>query len=185
MIEKNKVASIEYEVVDTQTNNLVDSNKNGAPIEFLIGANQMIAGLENALLGAKVGDEVEVEVKPQDAYGLYQAELIQEVPKEQFEGIDLKEGMTLFGQSDDGQTAQVIVKGFNDNVVMIDYNHPLAGKTLGFKVKVLDVRDASELEILQGRVDRGGCGCGSGGGGCCGGGGQHHHHGGGGGCGCH
>ena len=67
---------------------------------------------------------------------------------------------------------------------MIDYNHPLAGKTLSFDVTILDVREATEAEVLQGGVG-GGCGCGSGGGhgggGCCGGGGHSH---GGGGCGC-
>lgn len=172
MIEKNKVASIEYEVIDTQSGNLIDSNKGGAPLEFLVGANQVIAGLENALLGKKTGEVIKTEIKPEDAYGVYQADLIQEVAREQFSGIDLKEGMTLFGQSDDGQTTQVIVKGFNDEVVIIDYNHPLAGKALSFEVKVLGVRDASELEILQGGVG-GGCGCGSEGG---------HSHGGGGGC---
>ncbi len=182
MIENNKVVSIEYEVKDASNHNVLDSNKSGAPLEFLIGANQVISGLENALLGKKVGDNLSISIAPEDAYGLYQAELIQEVERSQFEGIELKEGMTLFGQSDDGQSAQVVVKDFNDSVVIIDYNHPLAGKTLAFEVKVLDVRDASEMEILQGGVG-GGCGCSSGGhdhhhggGGCCGGGG--------GGCGC-
>ncbi|MGI0406778.1 FKBP-type peptidyl-prolyl cis-trans isomerase [Helicobacter himalayensis] len=177
MIEKNKVVSIEYEVIDTQSGDIIDSNKGGAPLEFLVGANQVIAGLENALLGKKTGEVIKTEIKPEYAYGVYQADLIQEVAREQFSGIDLKEGMTLFGQSDDGQTAQVIVKGFNDEVVIIDYNHPLAGKALSFEVKVLGVRDASELEILQGGVG-GGCGCGSEGGhdhsgrgGCCGSGG--------------
>ncbi len=182
MIAHNKVVTIEYEVSDTQSKEIIDSNKSGAPLEFLVGANQIISGLENALMGAKAGDKLSVEVKPEDAYGVYQPDWIQEVARDQFEGIDLKVGMTLFGQNDDGQTAQVIVKDFNDNAVIIDYNHPLAGKTLNFNINVLDVRDATETEILQGNVG-GGCGCGSGGG--------HHHHdgggccgGGGGSCGC-
>ncbi|WP_394955005.1 peptidylprolyl isomerase [uncultured Helicobacter sp.] len=176
MIAHNKVVSIEYEVSDAASKEVIDSNKSGAPLEFLVGANQIISGLENALMGAKTGDKLSVEVKPEDAYGVYQPDLIQEIARDQFEGIDLKAGMTLFGQSDDGQTAQVIVKDFNDQIVIIDYNHPLAGKTLNFNISVLDVRDATEMEILQGGVG-GGCGCGSGGGhhheggGCCGGGG--------------
>lgn len=174
MITQNKVVSIEYEVSDARNNEVIDSNKDGTPLEFLVGANQIISGLENALMGAKSGDKLSIEVKPEDAYGIYQADLIQERTRDQFEGIDLRVGMTLFGQSDDGQTAQVIVKDFNDQVVIIDYNHPLAGKTLNFNVSVLDVRDATEMEILQGGVG-GGCGCGTGGG-------HHHHHDNGGGC---
>ena len=178
MIAQNKVVSIEYEVFNQEDNALLDSNKGGSPLEFLVGSGQVISGLEDALMGAKA------TIKPEDAYGIYNSDFIHEVPREQFEGIDLKAGMTLFGQSEDGQTVQVIVKDFNDKAVMVDYNHPLAGKTLSFDVTILDVREATEAEILQGGIG-GGCGCGSGGGhgggGCCGGGGHSH---GGGGCGC-
>lgn len=179
MITQNKIVSIEYEVFNQADNALLDSNKGGAPLEFLVGSGQVINGLENALMGASAGDNIKATIAPEDAYGIYQSDFVQEVPREQFEGIELKAGMTLFGQGEDGQTIQVSVKDFNDKMVMIDYNHPLAGKTLQFDVKILDVREATEMEILQGGVG-GGCGCGSGGGGgCCGGGGHS-----GGGCGC-
>lgn len=179
MITQNKIVSIEYEVVDQANGTLIDSNKGGTPLEFLVGSGQVIIGLENAIMGANIGDNIQATVAPEDAYGIYQSDFVQEIPRDQFEGIDLKAGMTLFGQSEDGQTAQVIVKDFNDDIVIIDYNHPLAGKTLCFEAKILDVREATEMEILQGGV-KGGCGCGTGGGhgsggGCCGGGG---------GCGC-
>lgn len=180
MITQNKVVSMEYEVFNQEDNTLLDSNKGSSPLEFLVGSGQIISGLENALMGAKVGENLKATIKPEDAYGIYKSDFIQEVPREQFEGIDLKAGMTLFGQSEDGQTVQVIVKDFNDKNVMVDYNHPLAGKTLQFNVTILDVREATEAEILRGGVG-GGCGCGSGGGGCCGGGGHSHDEGG---CGC-
>ena len=174
MIAQNKIVSIEYEVFNQADNTLLDSNKNGAPLEFLVGSGQVISGLENALMGASIGDNVKATIAPEDAYGTYQSDFVQEVAREQFEGIELKAGMTLFGQGEDGQTVQVSVKDFND--------HPLAGKTLNFDVKIIDVREATEMEILQGGVG-GGCGCSSGGGhsggGCCGGGGHS-----GGGCGC-
>lgn len=179
MIAENKVVSIEYEVFNNADNALLDSNKGGSPLEFLVGSGQVISGLESALMGAKIGDNVKATIEPEFAYGVYQSDFVQEVPREQFEGIELKAGMTLFGQGEDGQTVQVSVKDFNDTNVIIDYNHPLAGKTLNFDVKVIDVREATEMEILQGAG--GGCGCGSGGGGCCGGGGHHHGEGG---CGC-
>ena len=184
-IKHNKVTAIEYSVRDKESNELIDTNVDGKPLEFLVGSGQIIAGLESALIGKGAGDSLVVEVKPEDAYGVYKVEFLQEVPREQFEGIDLKVGMTLFGQGENGQSVQVVVKDFNDKMVMIDYNHPLAGKTLLFDVKILDVRDATEQEILSGGVGMGGCGCGSG----CG---CHteedDHHGGGGcgsGCGCH
>ena len=138
-----------------------------------MGSGQVISGLENALMGANIGDNVKATVRPEDAYGVYQSDFIQEIPRDQFQGIDLKVGMTLFGQGEDGQTVQVSVKDLSDTAVMVDYNHPLAGKTLNFDVKVIDVREATEMEILQGGVG-GGCGCGSGG--------EHEHHHGGGGC---
>ncbi|MCE3039826.1 FKBP-type peptidyl-prolyl cis-trans isomerase [Helicobacter anatolicus] len=182
MIENNKVVSIEYSVKDKETLDLIDSNVDGKPLDFLMGASQVIIGLEKALLGKSIGDKMQVEVQPEDAYGVHRVDFLQEVPREQFEGIELKNGMTLFGQGEHGETVQVIVRDFNEKVVMIDYNHPLAGKTLIFDVTILDVRDATEQEILNGGVGMsGGCGChdhgddhhGEGGG-CCGGG-----------CGCH
>lgn len=178
-IETNKVVSIEYEVMDFDTKEIVDSNIGAKPLEFLVGAGQVVTGLEKAIVGAEVGKKLEIEVKPEEAYGLYRSDFLQEVPKDQFEGIELQIGMTLFGQAENGQTVQVSVKDFSENMVMIDYNHPLAGKTLLFNITVLDSREPTEEEIIAGS---GGCGCGSGHhhghqeGGCCGGGS--------GGCGC-
>lgn len=182
--ETNKVVAIEYEVMDFDTKEIVDSNIGTKPLEFLIGSGQVITGLEKAIIGADVGKKLEVKIEPEEAYGLYRNDFLQEVPKEQFEGIELQKGMTLFGQGEDGQTVQVVVKDFSDMMVMIDYNHPLAGKTLLFNIIVLDFREPTEQEIIAGGVG-GGCGCGNsenkqnghhGEGGCCGGGN--------GGCGC-
>lgn len=192
MSKTNQVVSILYEVRDAKENQVIDSNLESKPLEFLLGAGQVISGLEKAVANAKKGDKLNLSIAPEDAYGIYQPDFLQEVPKEQFEGISLQKGMTLFGQAEDGQTVQVVVKDFNDSIVMIDYNHPLAGKTLLFNVEITDMREATPDEVLQGRA----------GGGCCGGGcgdisqsadsmGEHHHehnHGGGGccgGCGCH
>ncbi|STO97260.1 peptidylprolyl isomerase [Helicobacter canis] len=182
--EQKQVVAIFYEVKDADTQDIIDSNVTSRPLEFLLGAGQVISGLEQAVLGAKKGDKLNLSIAPEDAYGVYQADFVQEVPKDQFDGIVLEKGMTLFGQAEDGQTVQVVVKDFNDSSVMIDYNHPLAGKTLLFDVEIVDMRDATADEILQGYV----------GGGCCGGGScdtSHHDHGdsgccgGGGSCGCH
>lgn len=176
-VENNHLVSINYAVTDKDSAELLD--KNEKPFSFVMGRKQVIFGLENALLGKKVGDKFSVEVAPKDAYGERNTDFFQEVPKEQFSGIELVKGMTLFGQSEDGETAQVVVSEIGENSVIIDYNHPLAGKTLLFEVEVLDSKIPSDDEILALETQAHGHSCG-GGEGCCGG--EHHTESG---CGCH
>ncbi len=160
----NKVVSIEYVLTDNEGNEL-DSNKGSRPLEFLVGAGQIIKGLEDALMGMQKGESKDVKVAPEDAYGVYNDDALRVFPKEQFADIELSAGMSLFGQTEEGHTIQVTVKDFNDESVTIDYNHPLAGKELLFAVSIVDVRDASEDEINNGCVcdneSESGC-CGSG-----------------------
>jgi FKBP-type peptidyl-prolyl cis-trans isomerase SlyD len=147
-IEQNQIVSIEYEVKDGDT--VVDSNVGGAPLVFMFGKGQIIPGLETGIANMNVGDKTEVTVKPEDAYGEYNKDATQEVPKDQFAGIDLEEGMTLYGQGEDGSTVQVIVKEIGQETVIIDFNHPLAGKTLVFNVAINNIREASEEEVMTG-----------------------------------
>jgi len=163
---KNSVVAIEYEVKEAGTTEIVDSNKGSAPLEFITGIGQIIPGLENALVGMDINENGDILVKAEEAYGQFNPEAIQDVPKDQFDGIELEEGMMLYGQGEQGETIQVVVKSFNDEMVTIDYNHPLAGKDLMFTVSVLDVRDATDEEIATGQVggahcEDGSCGCGS------------------------
>lgn len=175
-VENGKMIAIEYRVRNQESNEVVDENVGGEPLEFLMGASQVIVGLEKGLEGMSEGESKEIVVSPEDAYGEYRIDFLQEVPREQFEGIDLKEGMTLFGHGEDGRSVQVIVKSFNDKSVMIDYNHPLAGATLVFDVTIKGIREATDADFM---AMGGGCGCGGhhgedhhhGEGGCCGGGG--------------
>ena len=169
---ENSVVGIEYEVKDAQTGETVDSNKGQAPLEFITGKGHIIPGLEKALVGMSEGESADVLVKAAEAYGEVNPEAVQTLPHEQFEGIDLKEGMTLYGQGENGETVQVTVKSFNDNEVTIDFNHPLAGKDLMFTVNVVSSREATPEEAATGQVG-GGHGGGHGGGSC------------GSGCGCH
>jgi len=170
----NKVYSVEY-TVKNEAGEVVDSNVGAAPLEFISGKQQMIPGFEKAVTEMNVGEEKEVKIPSSESYGEYREDLCQVVPKEQFEGIELKEGMTLYGQGPDGQTVAVTVKSFDDKEVTIDYNHPLAGQDLTFTIKVLNEREATADEVLAGQVggasccstdghggDQGGCGCGTG-----------------------
>jgi FKBP-type peptidyl-prolyl cis-trans isomerase SlyD len=169
-IEQNQIVSLEYEVRDGDK--VVDSNIGGQPLVFMFGKGQIIPGLENGISNMSIGEKGDLLVKSADAYGEYNAEAMQEVPKDQFAGIELSEGMTLYGQGEDGGTVQVIVKDIKDESVVIDFNHPLAGKDLMFTVAINNIRDASAEEAMTGipaenKQDDEGC-CGTGGGSSCG-----------------
>lgn len=171
-IETNQIVSIEYEVRDGST--VVDSNVGGRPLTFMFGKGQIIPGLEDGIKHMSMGEKSDVLVKAVDAYGEYNPEAQQELPREQFAGIDLNIGMTLYGQGEDGGTVQVMVKDIKDDSVVIDFNHPLAGKDLMFTVTISSLRDATPEEAMTGipeenKVESSGC---------CGSGGNH-------GCGCH
>lgn len=168
-IQDNQVVSIEYKAVDVGSGEVVDSNIGSHPLEFLVGRNQIIIGLENAIRGLSNGDSSDILVKAADGYGEYNSEAVEVLPREQFAGIDLVNGMTLYGQSEDGQSIPVTVKEYTETEVTIDFNHPMAGKDLMFSVKILDVRDADDSEITSGCVTsygHGGGSCGTGGGSC-------------------
>ncbi|HIC12620.1 MAG TPA: peptidylprolyl isomerase [Sulfurimonas sp.] len=147
-IEANQIVSIEYEVKDGDK--VVDSNIGGAPLVFMFGKGQIIPGLENGIVNMNAGDKADVLVEPADAYGEYKDDATQEVPADQFAGVQLEIGMTLYGQDEDGGTTQVTVKEFGGDTVTIDFNHPLAGKTLMFTVSVNSVREATADEAMTG-----------------------------------
>ncbi len=194
----SKVIGIEYTLKDANSGEQLDTNIGMQPLEFISGKGQIIPGLEDKLVKMSLNEEAEVLVEPAEAYGEYNDEAVQSLPKEQFSGIELAQGMTLYGTGEHGETVQVVVKEFNDEEVTIDYNHPMAGKSLMFNVAIVSLRDATEEEIqtgFVGGVPAGGCCGGHSHGsseGCCGGeghgsddgccGGEKHSHGG---CGCH
>jgi len=161
----NKVISIEYRLTDPATGEELDSNIGQPPLEFITDKQHIIPGLENKLIAMEKGEVADVLVEAKDGYGEYIEELIQILPKEQFTGIDLVEGMPLYGTDENGQTIQVTVKSLTETDVTIDHNHPMAGRDLMFNVTVLDIRDATQEEIDTGIVGgehHDSCGCGSG-----------------------
>ena len=166
IIENDSVVAFSYELRDKATNEVLDSSAGRDPLEYMAGRGHIIPGLESQMMGMKSGDSAQITVPAVEAYGEYDAAMVDTRPVEQFAGIDLAEGMVLYGQSEDGQTIQVIVKSFNDQDVVLDFNHPLAGKDLVFDVTVESVREATPHEALSGQVQQKGHGCGSGGCGC-------------------
>ncbi|EMY2788444.1 peptidylprolyl isomerase [Campylobacter jejuni] len=190
-IEKNSVVSMFYELKDANTNEVLESNLYSQPISFILGKGQILESLEEEVMKLDCPSNADVVIKKEKGLGEYDENAVQTLPKEQFAGIDLKVGMELFGEGENGETVRVTVKEIGENDVTIDYNHPYAGRDLLFSLNIVDARAASEDEILTGIIAGShSCGCGSGhghdhhhghgGGGCCGGGGGC-----GCGCGCH
>ncbi|MDK2779033.1 MAG: peptidylprolyl isomerase [Pseudomonadota bacterium] len=151
-IAQQKVVTIHYKVVDVDSGEVIDSSEGGQPMTYLHGAQNIIPGLEAALEGKSVGDELEVTIAPEDAYGEYSDERVQKVPMEAFQGVEKVEpGMAFTAQTEHGPI-NLIVTEVDEAVVTVDANHPLAGKSLQFSVKVESVRDASEEELTHGHV---------------------------------
>lgn len=151
-IAQHKVVTIHYKVVDVDSGEVIDSSEGGQPMTYLHGAQNIIPGLEQALEGKQVGDEFEVTVAPADAYGEYSDERVQQVPMAAFEGVEKVEpGMAFTAQTEHGPVS-LIVTEVDEATVTVDANHPLAGKSLQFSVKIESVRDASEEELAHGHV---------------------------------
>lgn len=151
MIENNKVVAIDYSVTD-EANQLIDTSEGREPLKYLHGAGNIIPGLEQALTGKQAGDEFEVTVAPEQAYGQHNPANVQQVPVSAFQGVEnIEVGMSFTAQGENGNF-QVTVTAIEGETVTVDANHPLAGKTLTFKGVVREVREASAEEIEHGHV---------------------------------
>jgi len=152
-IKPNTVVSFHYTAKDRETGEIYDSSfQRGEPIKVLIGANQIIPGLERRLLGLAKGQEAVVEVPAEEAYGERNPELIQVLPREFFEGIELQKGLHLQMRTPEGHTVYLVVVDFDENSVTVDMNHPLAGRDLVFEIKIEDVREATPEELAHGHA---------------------------------
>jgi FKBP-type peptidyl-prolyl cis-trans isomerase SlyD len=150
-IANNAVVAIDYTLRDTE-GEVIDASPEGQPLQYLHGAGNIIPGLEKALEGREAGEDVDVSIPPEEAYGERDDRLQQDVPRSMFEGVDnIEAGMRFQAQTQSG-TQVVTVAAVSGDQVTVDANHPLAGQTLNFKVKVSDVREASDEEIEHGHV---------------------------------
>jgi FKBP-type peptidyl-prolyl cis-trans isomerase SlyD len=145
------VVSIEYTL--TVDGEVVDASEENEPLEYLQGYQNIIPGLEREMAGMKIGDSKNVNVKPKDGYGEVDPEALIEIPRSEFpKDFELKPGVDLQLQNQDGELLNAVIISVNGNKVKLDLNHPLAGKELFFKVKVVDLREASEEELEHGHV---------------------------------
>ena len=109
-----------------------DSNEGKDALSFEVGAGQVIKGFDDAVVGMKVGENKSITIKPEEAYGERHEEMVIKIPKNQFQGEEVKEGMMV--SSNTGMQATVVA--VNENDVTLDFNFPLAGKTLKFDIKI-------------------------------------------------
>lgn len=151
-IDDKTVVSIHY-TLKNDTGEVLDTSEGEAPLAYLQGASNIVAGLENALLGKQAGDKLDVNVSPEDGYGPQREELVQKVPHENFQGVgsEIQVGMQFMAQAPWGEQP-VTVLAVEEDGVTLDGNHPLAGQTLNFAVEVVEVRAATEEEIAHGHA---------------------------------
>jgi FKBP-type peptidyl-prolyl cis-trans isomerase SlyD len=154
VVGPEQIVSIEYELRD-DGGKMLDETGGDEPLSYLHGSGQLVIGVEKALEGKSVGAEIEVVVPPEEGYGEHDPEKIFDVPRENFD-FEVEVGQILQAQSANGESTPVQVKEVGEKSVSLDANHPLAGISLNFKIKVLEVREATPEEKNHGHSC---CGC--------------------------
>ena len=141
VVKNGQLITLHYTLKGTD-GKVIETSKNKEPLKYVHGQRMMIPGLEKELTGMKVGGEKSVTVKPEDAYGPVNKDAYQEIPKEKVPASGLKVGAMLTGQGPQGQPIQARVHQIKEKTVVLDFNHPMAGKTLNFDVEVVDIQPA-------------------------------------------
>jgi len=137
MIENGNVVDVHY-VGKLTDGNVFDSSEGREPLKFEVGSGQIIPGFESAVMGKTVGDKVTVTINPEMAYGEVREDLFVQLPLDKMPG-DVEVGQMLQAMSDDGRETQVRVHEINEDNVIIDGNHPLAGQDLIFDIEIVSV----------------------------------------------
>lgn len=141
-IKEGDKVSLDYEG-RLDSGELFDTSKHGDhshPLEFTVGAGEVIVGFEEAVKGMEKGEEKEFSLSPEKAYGERREDMLKEVPKEALpKDQEAKVGMTLILSSPEGQQVPAKIAEVKENSIILDLNHPLAGQNLNFKIKILDV----------------------------------------------
>ncbi len=170
VVTKDMVVKMDYTLyVDGA---VFDTTEGYGPIEFIQGKQNIISGLDNAILGIQVGETREIKVDPSQAYGEIDNDAFIDVPVSQFPPhFDFQIGKSIRLSDPSGRLTTAKITEIGEHDVRLDMNHELAGKELTFNVTILDIREPTEDELASGRVGgSASCSCGSGGGcggGCC------------------
>lgn len=143
VVQTGSDVAFDYTLTD-ESGTVIDSSKGKQPMHYVHGQGQIIPGLEKELAGMAVGGQKKVTVKPEDGYGPINPQAFQEIPKEKLPADALKVGTMLMAQGPQGQGVPVRVHEIKENTVIMDFNHPLAGKTLSFDIKITDIKAAAK-----------------------------------------
>jgi FKBP-type peptidyl-prolyl cis-trans isomerase SlyD len=149
-IAKDSVVSIEYRL-HLGDGEVVDESEPGEPLEYLHGHDEIVPGLEKALEGKSKGEALKIVVSPAEGYGDIDPDGIEEVPRSEFPAdMELRPGAILSATDEDDEETDFMVKEVKGDTIVVDFNHPFAGKTLHFEVKVQGVRAATKEELEHG-----------------------------------
>ncbi len=150
-IGDNKVVQFHYTLSKTD-GEVVETTRDGEPLAYLHGHDNMLPAIEKALLGKTVGDKIEMTLPPEETYGERQEGAEQRVPLKHLQGLPKgqkwKPGMVAIVETDQGRRQVSVIKP-GLKMVLIDLNHPLAGMTLSYDIEIIDLRDASDEEIAH------------------------------------
>lgn len=150
-VKDGLVVSMEYKL--TVEGEVLDSSDEAGPLQFLVGYGNIIPGLENEMMGMKIGDSKDVTVQPADGYGEFEDDAFMDVSRSEFPAdMELEEGMELHVTDEEGNHQAAYIAEFDDKTVKLDFNHPLAGAVLEFSVKVVALREPTEEELDHGHV---------------------------------
>jgi FKBP-type peptidyl-prolyl cis-trans isomerase SlyD len=153
-VQDNLVVTLDY--ILTVDGEIIDQSGDAGAIEFLQGYGQVIPGLERALYGMAVGDHKQVSISAADGYGEIDEEAYAEIPLSEFPPeIPLEEGVELQLKDQDGDVFDAYIEEVLENTVLVNFNHPLAGKALHFVVTLVGLRSATEEELDHGHVHGG------------------------------
>ncbi|MFH1914867.1 MAG: peptidylprolyl isomerase [Pseudomonadota bacterium] len=138
--KKGSTVKVHYTGILKEDGSQFDSSQGRDPLQFTLGDGMVIAGFEKAVIGKSVGDTVTVEIPPEEGYGEANDQLVFQVRREQLPPhVELEEDVMLEIRTEDGTPAYVRVTAFDDAMVTLDGNHPLAGQTLVFDIEVVEV----------------------------------------------
>ena len=150
--EPNKVVTINYTVKDNE-GEVVDQTTKEQPFLFISGQNQILPTLEQKISEMLIGSQQKVVLPPDQAYGDFREDAVRIVKRSDFpEEMKIEEGQRLMADTGDGRHMPFIIKEIKEEDVTIDFNHPLAGKTLEFEVELLDIREATDEELTHGHA---------------------------------
>ena len=140
IVKKGDKIKVEYEGVLEDGTVFDSSTLKGCPLEFEVGSGQLLKKFEEAVVGMNTGEEKQITISPKEGYGEHKSEFLKEISKDFFpDDQEIEPGMFFMMVMQDGRQMPVKISSVSGDIVTVDLNHPLAGKTLIFKIKVIEI----------------------------------------------